>query len=574
MNALTLLFRELDATTRTLAKLAALDRYFRAAPPADAAWTLWFLLGNRLRRRVKTAILRRWAAEAANLPLWLVEECYKTVGDLAETLALLLPTVPEGCSVEVPVLHELIESRLLPLSSMDENSAGESLRETWSWMDTHQRLVWNKLITGAFRVGISKLLLVKVLAELAKVPPPVMEHRLLGSWKPTEEDYRRLLSAPAAHQVEPAQPYPFCLASPLDGTPEALGFLQDWQIEWKWDGIRAQLIRRGGQTVLWSRGEEIITAPFPEIVEAAESLPSGTVLDGQILAWCEGRPMPLSDLQRRLQRKSASAKLRRDIPCIFLAYDLLEAGGLDLREQSLRERRKRLEEILADRDQPAPWEQGELFGQAWRNVPAAMTEARLQASPVLNVESWQGLASLRETARNMGTEGLMLKLGSSTYRPGRHRGAWWKWKLDPFTSDMVLVAAQPGHGRQASLFTDYTFAIWQGSELVTVAKANSGLTDEEISAVDAFVRQNTIGKFGPVRSVKPELVFEVAFEGIALSPRHKSGVVLRFPRILRQRPDKNAAEADSVESLNGLLRLLRGCPRSGGSVTEKSAGCS
>jgi DNA ligase-1 len=590
MRAFAQLFTTLDQTTRTSEKVAALEGYFRAAPPEDAAWALWFLSGQRLKRVVKTAQLREWAAEAANLPLWMVEECYGVVGDLAETLALLLPPPTH---VDPPSLSRLVRDRLQPLAGASPGTQRALLRRTWDELDPQQRFLWHKLITGGFRVGVSRGLLVRALANVAAVEPAVMTHRLMGAWQPTAKAFDQLISGEQSANDDAARPYPFYLASPLEGGVELLGDVGDWQCEWKWDGIRAQLIRRGGECVLWSRGEEILTESFPEIAEAAITLPDGTVLDGELLAWQGDAPLPFARLQRRLHRRVATTAVRREVPVVFMAYDLLEADGCDWRSKSLNLRRAELERVvsLAKRiaaDRPALAHASELMQadlfevEPWaqatresRDGPAtlesqwpAQTEQQqrtgalqdaganahtpLRISPLLAAESWDAVRRLQEEARAAGAEGLMLKRPDSEYGTGRQRGAWWKWKVAPFTCDAVLVAAQPGHGRRATLFTDYTFAMWQGDQLVPVAKAYSGLTDDEIREVDRFVRQNTTGRFGPVRSVNPELVFELAFEGIAPSSRHKSGLALRFPRISRRRYDRKPAEADTIELLRAL----------------------
>lgn len=555
MRAFARLFAELDRTTRTTEKVAALERYFRSAPGADAAWALWFLAGRRFPRAVKTTHLRQWAAETAGLPLWLVEECYAHVGDLAETVALLLPENPHATP---PPLAELVAQRLEPLVGATEAMQRSLLHAAWAELDTPQRFLWHKLITGNFRVGVARALLVRALAGVAGVEPAVMAHRLMGEWRPTAGDFARLIAGQAAGG-ECARPYPFYLASPLEGEPGDLGEVAAWQLEWKWDGIRGQLLCRTGQVVLWSRGEELITAGFPEIAEAAGALPDGTVLDGEVLAWRGDGPLPFAQLQRRLTRREPSGALRRDVPVVFVAYDLLEVDGRDIRDWPLERRRHALEQVLAqarprllesravaDRDR---WVQAELFPTPALTLPPIA----LRVSPVLPVRSWNEAAALRQQARAAGAEGLMLKRRDAVYGTGRQRGAWWKWKVDPFTCDAVLVAAQPGHGRRATLFTDYTFAVWQGPELVPVAKAYSGLTDAEIDAVDAFVRANTTARYGPVRAVRAALVFELAFDGIARSPRHQARLALRFPRIARWRRDKAPAEADSIESLERLV---------------------
>ena len=526
MRRFTDLFLELDGTTRTSRKLAALERYFDTAHPADASWAVYVLSGGRLKRLVKTSQLREWTADRASLPMWLVEECYDAVGDLAETLALLLPEPGSVCDWR---LSELVSRRLEPLAGADEDASRALLLQTWDELDGAQRLVWNKLITGGFRVGVSRGLVVRALARVAGIEPAQVAHRLAGDWRPSADAYRALLDPELAPQ-EPGRPYPFFLASPLDGDPEGLGPRVDWLVEWKWDGIRAELIARRGSVLLWSRGEELITDRFPEIRDAAASLPDGTVIDGEIIGWRDGGPLPFGQLQRRIGRKRVGATLLREVPCLLMCYDLLEHAGNDWRGRPLAERRSALHDVLGAASSPC-----------------------LQLSPEVGADSWDELATLRSDARSRGVEGLMLKRRSSPYRTGRPRGDWWKWKVDPFTLDVVMIYAQQGHGRRASLYTDYTLAVRDGDDLVPIAKAYSGLTDAEIDEVDRFVRRNIVERFGPVRSVRPELVFEIAFEGIRRSPRHRSGVALRFPRIARWRRDKPVSEIDTLESVQRLL---------------------
>ena len=530
MRRFSRLYAAIDATTKTSVKTAALEAYFREAPPADAAWALYFLAGGRLKRLVNTRQLREWAGELSATPSWLVDECYDAVGDLAETVALLL----DGLDGDRRIwsLHELVEKRLQPLADADEATRRRLLETTWRELDGDERFVWNKLITGAFRVGVGRGLVVRALARVAGLEPSQIAHRLAGDWTPSAAAFRRLLD-PEVEPDEPGRPYPFFLASSLDGEPSELGSVQDWAAEWKWDGIRAQLIRRRGTTLIWSRGEELVTDRFPEVREAAGALPDGTVLDGELLAWSGDAPRPFADLQRRLGRKKVGRTLLERVPVVFMAYDLLEVDGHDLRRRPLDERRHAMEDVVSAADTP-----------------------RLRVSPRIRADSWTDLAGLRGTARDCGVEGLMLKRTSSPYRAGRPRGDWWKWKVDPLSVDAVMVYAQRGHGRRASLYTDFTFAVWDGDELVPVAKAYSGLTDAEIREVDRWVRRHIVERFGPVRRVEPELVFELAFEGIRRSPRHKAGLALRFPRIARWRRDKRAGEADTLGSLHGLMAAL------------------
>jgi len=527
MQQFAALFDAIDASTATSAKVAALVAYFRVAPAHDAAWAVAFLIGRRPKRLVKSGDLRRWAAEAADVPEWLFEECYAQAGDLAETISLLVPEQP---SVNTDSFADWVTGRLLPLAKMPPDTQRAALHEAWSALHGSARFVFNKLITGSFRVGVSDGLVVRALAAVSGINAETIAHRLMGQWEPSATWYTQLISVETT-DADWSRPYPFFLAHPLDQPPEALGEVRDWQIEWKWDGIRAQLVRRRGRTFLWSRGEELLAGRFPEIETAAEWLPDGTVLDAELLAWRDGRPMPFSELQRRINRKTIGKALMAQVPVQLVVYDCLEHHAQDIRAQPMAVRRTSAEQIV-------------------QALPAG---APIGLSPILAPDSWDAAAAARSASRDMRAEGLMLKRASSPYGVGRKGGDWLKWKVAPLTIDAVLVYAQAGHGRRAGLFTDYTFAVWDGDNLVPFAKAYSGLTDAEIRTVDTFIKRNTLEKFGPVRTVKPELVFELAFEGIQLSSRHKSGIAVRFPRIARWRTDKPAREADTLASVRALL---------------------
>ncbi|HEX5130690.1 MAG TPA: ATP-dependent DNA ligase [Usitatibacter sp.] len=529
MKTFAALYTAIDSTTSTKAKTDAMAEYFAAAQPRDAAWAMYFLTGHKPRQAVPTKRLHLWSAEAAGLPLWLFEESYDAVGDLAETIALVLP--PPATGAPDLRLHAWIEDRILPLRNLPEAEQRERLMGYWAVLTREERFVFNKLITGALRVGVSELLVTRALAAVSGVDAKVISHRLMGDWSPTEEMWHRVVT-PGENAVDRAHPYPFFLAHPLDVEPQALGNREDWLAEWKWDGIRAQLIRRGDTIALWSRGDESIAGQFPEIVADAPRLPD-CVIDGEILAWMDGRVMPFAALQKRLGRKNPGKKVMAESPVIFLAFDLLELGGEDWRERPLVERRAKLHEIV-------------------HSIPGG---SRFDTSGQVRAPSWETLAIARSKSREEGTEGLMLKRRDSPYGVGRPKGTWWKWKVEPYTLDAVLIYAQQGSGKRASLFTDYTFGLWKGEELVPFAKAYSGLTDEEIRQVDAFIRKNTLERFGPVRTVKPELVFELGFEGIQRSARHKSGIAVRFPRMLRMRTDKPAREANTVDDALGLAGL-------------------
>lgn len=539
MHGFAALYEQLDATRSTRAKVDLLAGYFGSAPAADAAWALHFLAGQRLKRLIAPTLLRRWVSEATGLAPVVVEECYAHVGDLAETIALLLDHADRPVARSTRGLAEWVQW-LESLRGAPADAQRAELLAVWPTLARAECFLLNKLLTGALRVGVSRGLVLRALAQHSGLPLALLAQRLMGPWSATVGDYQALL-APGGDSPAPSQPYPFCLASPLDKPPESgeIGPASDYLAEWKWDGIRGQLIRRAQSHWLWSRGEELLNGRFPEIEDAARALPEGTVIDGEILVQQGDQVLPFAVLQQRIQRQRLSRRLLAEAPVVFRAYDLLEADGDDWRERPLQARRARLHALLTAAQQPA-----------------------LQLSTALPASDWPALAALRATARERGVEGLMLKRADAPYLAGRRRGAWWKWKLDPLSVDTVLVYAQAGHGRRANLYTDYTLAVWSRSadgerQLVPVAKAYSGLNDAELTAMDRWIRTHTTEKFGPVRQVIASAdegqVFEIAFEGIQASPRHKAGLALRFPRIARWRRDKPAREADTLESLRSLL---------------------
>ncbi len=484
------------------------------------------------------------AAEVSATPMWLMDECYEAVGDLAETVAHVLP--PATRPSDAP-LRQWVEERLLPLGVALDEARAESLKRAWDELDGTARLVWNKLITGEFRIGASARSVTRALAAMSGLDAAVIAHRLAGTWRPSAESYRALIS-PEGEQGEASRPYPLFLAYAFEGDPATLGDIRDWQVEWKWDGIRGQLIRRGAQVYLWSRGDDLINETFPELVEAGASLPAGTVLDGEIVVWENGRAAPFNTLQQRIGRKTPGKTLIDKAPATLIAYDVLELHGEDMRGKPLTERRAALEALLED----APLRTfGDVGEHGARGTLKASSCIRL--SPLVEASDWNVLAERRADARELGVEGVMLKRRDAPYGVGRVRGPWWKWKIEPYTVDAVLMYAQRGHGRRASLYTDYTFGVWDQGALVPFAKAYSGLSDTEIRKVDAYVREHTLEKFGPVRVVSPDIVCELAFEGIQRSTRHKSGIAVRFPRIARLRPDKKPAEADSLDTIRALL---------------------
>lgn len=525
MKRFTQLITSLDQTTKTLDKIKALVAYFESAPDQDKLWAIAILSHRRPRRTVNASLLATWASELAQLPGWLFEESYHVVGDLAETITLVLPPPAEYSDHSLTYWIDFIRN-LEPLAIEDKR---QQIISAWMKLATAERFAFNKLITGSFRIGVSQSLMVKALAKHASVKENVVAHRLMGNWSPAENTYTELVLAEETTDL--SRPYPFYLAYALEEDVESLGQPEEWQAEWKWDGIRGQLIVRERNLFVWSRGEELVTDKYPEYREFIDLLPDGIVLDGEILPYRGGQPLSFNVLQTRIGRKNVGAKLLKDAPVAFMAYDLLEFNGMDIRDLSLEERRMTLAGICEHK------------------------HPSLVLSPLVNFSTWQELRDERSRARELLSEGIMLKRKSSVYRDGRRRGDWWKWKVDPRTVDAVMIYAMSGHGRRANLYTDYTFAVWHEGQLVPFTKAYSGLTDEEIREVDRWIRQNTLEKFGPVRSVTPALVFEIAFEGIARSTRHKSGIALRFPRIARWRKDKPAEEANT---LNDLITMLDG----------------
>ncbi len=525
MENFAVLIQELETSNKTNDKIDAIVRYLEVASDKDKVWLIALFTGRRPKRPVKTSLMRAWALEITGLPEWLFLESYSSVGDLGETLSLILPKPTHSIRKSI---HTWI-TELIALQEASEEQKKEYVLKAWSGLDFTERFIFNKLIGGGFRIGVSHKLLVNALAKYTETSPTKIMHNIMGNWHPSDISFGELVGEDSEGDF--SKPYPFCLAYPIDKTPDELGPVEDWQAEWKWDGIRGQLIKRNGEIFIWSRGEELVTQQFPEITVMAEKLPDGIVLDGEILAVKYSQVLPFNHLQKRLNRKTLTKKMLEDVPVGFYAYDLLEYGGKDYREHALAQRRKLLEEI----------------------VDALIGNISIFLSPVVRFDSWDDLTDMRSYSREMNSEGIMLKHVSSPYHTGRKKGDWWKWKVEPYSIDAVLIYAQKGSGRRSYYYTDYTFAVRDGEKLVTIAKAYSGLTDQEIKEVDKFVKNNSIEKFGPVRTVKPELVFEIGFEGIAESNRHKAGIAVRFPRILRWRHDKKVEDVTTIEEMRAML---------------------
>lgn len=524
------LFEELDSSTGTNDKVNSLVEFFKHNPSGDSVYIVSFLMGRKPKQIIKTAFLKEWSAELAKIPEWLFKESYDNVGDLAEMISLIVPQKKSEVENEYPVsLKEWIENIILPLKKKPEAEQKKIVQDIWSYLSREEKFVFNKIITGSFRVGVSAKIVIKALALFSGIGDADITHRLMGDWSADEKFFEYLIS----HDVQDthhSKPYPFFLAYQLDKSLEELGPSEEWFAEWKWDGIRAQIIKRNNEIFIWSRGEELITERFPELESEATLLDNGTVIDGEILAWQNDMPLPFGELQKRIGRKNLTKKILDEVPVAFQAFDIIEYEESDIRTTSYLERKKILKKVL-----------GKKF-------------KRIKLGEKISISSWEELSKLRDESRERNVEGFILKHKDSEYLTGRRRGGWWKWKVDPYTIDAVLIYAQRGHGRRASLYTDYTFGVWNEGKLISFAKAYSGLTDEEIRKVDDFVRKNTKEKFGPVRTVNPVLVFELSFEGIQLSSRHKSGIAVRFPRISKWRTDKKPEDADSLDSIKALLK--------------------
>jgi len=520
------LINAIEITNKTNAKIQALVDYLQKASEKDKLWLISIFTGKRPPRPVKSTLMKQWCQDVINLPEWLFLESYSTVGDLGETLALLLPEPTHKIEKSLTAWMEDV----IALKAKSEEEKKAYVLHAWSGLQMQERLIFNKLIGGSFRIGVSKKTLVNALAKLSGIDANQLMHSIIGNWDINTISFENLLQGEHIN-YDNSKPYPFCLAYTLEKELDDLGRPDEWQVEYKWDGIRGQVVKRNGEIYIWSRGEELVTSQFPEIESIMQQFEADFVMDGEILALKDNSVLLFNDLQKRLNRKNISKKLLEDVPIGFYAYDLLEYNGEDLRTSPLEKRRNYLEKIFSSIELPA----------------------HLKLSQIIEFDDWEALRPVREEARAINSEGLMLKQKKSPYHVGRKKGDWWKWKVDPLTIDVVMIYAQKGSGRRSSKYTDYTFAVKKDDGLVTVAKAYSGLTDKEITEVSKWVNKNAIEKFGPVRTVKAELVFEIAFEGIALSNRHKSGVALRFPRIKRWRRDKTVDDIDTIASVKDLI---------------------
>lgn len=526
MRAFAQLFSHLELSNKTGVKVAALTDFLRTSSLEDKTWLVALFTGKRPKRPVTSTLMKMWTLEETGIPEWLFVECYSNTGDLSETISLLLPK-PTKQKVDKP-LH-IWMNEIIALGKYTQEEKRAYVVSAWKELSQQERFIFNKLVGGSFRVGVSTQLLVRALSAYSDLETSYITQRIIGQWNPQENNLDDLLFSENI-ELNLSKPYPFALAYPIENTPNNLGHPNEWQAEYKWDGIRGQIIKRKSEIFIWSRGEDLVTEAFPDLASRVKEFTEDNfVLDGEILPYNDGQILPFSELQKRLNRKIISPKLQKEIPLAFYAYDLLEYQDKDIRHLPLSERR----ELLFSLIQSAP-------------------EGIFPSSDI-DFSSWESLEKLQEKSRNLNAEGVMLKRKNGNYPVGRKKGFWWKWKVQPFTLDAVLIYAQKGSGRRSAHYTDYTFAIRKGEELVTIAKAYSGLTDKEIQEISRWVKRNSIEKFGPVRTVKAELIFEIGFEGISESKRHKSGFALRFPRILRWRKDKTIDEIDNIETLQSLL---------------------
>ena len=519
------LINTLDSTNKTSLKQEAIAVFLETAPDADKLWFLALFTGKKPKRNINSTLMKQWAMEISGIPEWLFLESYASVGDLGETISLILPPPEEKIEYS---LSEWME-KIIRLNAYSEGEKKEFVSAAWRGLDYIERFIFNKLLGGSFRIGVSSKTLINSLAKYYQLDPSAVTHSIMGDWNPAEAEFDKLIHG-GYTDTNLSKPYPFCLAYALEKNLDELGETEDWMVEYKWDGIRGQFIKRNEEVFIWSRGEELVTPQFPEVHDELMKWSGNFVIDGEILAYKDGNILNFNELQKRLNRKTLTKKMLEEIPVAVFAYDLLEWEGDDYRGKTMKERRLKLEELLE-----------------------TQVSDRILLSEKINFNDWHQLPELRENAREINSEGLMLKHKNSPYHTGRKKGDWWKWKIAPLTIDAVLIYAQKGSGRRSAYYTDYTFAVKKEGELVTIAKAYSGLTDKEIQEVSRFISKNVVEKFGPVRTVKPELVFEIAFEGIGYSNRHKSGVALRFPRILRWRRDKKADEIDDIEDIKKLI---------------------
>jgi len=534
LNKFSKLFEDLDSNNSSNKKVNSLTKYFKLNNNLNNILTIYLLIGKKNKRFISGKSLREYYANIYKIPKWLIDECYSKVGDSAEVIALLLQDKILEKNIKDDIsLNELINEILPKLKKLDENKKKLYIKSLWEKISKDNQLIFNKILTGTFRIGVSKGLVVKAISNMTGVDESIILHRLMGELEPIEETYMFLINQKLEQKELDYKPYPFQLANTFDERIKETISVDKYQFESKWDGIRSQIIKRSNNISIWTRGEELVNKTFPELIKIISHFKNDFVLDGEILIWDENknRPKNFSLLQKRLGRKSPSLKIQKDLPVVFMAYDILEINGKDIRSKILSERRNILEKSFSNLIS----EDKSIIG-------------KIKITKLHQISNWIDLEEVKNSARKSNTEGLVIKDKQSEYVPGRKKGNWWKYKIDPMQLDGILIYARPGSGKRADLYTDYSFGIWEDNKLVKFANAYSGLNNEEIRELDKWIRRNTLEKFGPVRSVKPELVFEISFDNIQISKRHKSGIALRFPRITKWRRDKNIMEADNLEN--------------------------
>ena len=534
LNKFSKLFEDLDSNNSSNKKVNFLTKYFKLNNNLNNILTIYLLIGKKNKRFISGKSLREYYANIYKIPKWLIDECYSKVGDSAEVIALLLQDKILEKNIKDDIsLNELINEILPKLKKLDENKKKLYIKSLWEKISKDNQLIFNKILSGTFRIGVSKGLVVKAISNMTGVDESIILHRLMGELEPIEETYMFLINQKLEQKELDYKPYPFQLANTFDERIKETISVDKYQFEPKWDGIRSQIIKRSNNISIWTRGEELVNKTFPELIKIISHFKNDFVLDGEILIWDENknRPKNFSLLQKRLGRKSPSLKIQKDLPVVFMAYDILEINGKDIRSKILSERRNILEKSFSNLIS----EDKSIIG-------------KIKITKLHQISNWIDLEEVKNSARKSNTEGLVIKDKQSEYVPGRKKGNWWKYKIDPMQLDGILIYARPGSGKRADLYTDYSFGIWEDNKLVKFANAYSGLNNEEIRELDKWIRRNTLEKFGPVRSVKPELVFEISFDNIQISKRHKSGIALRFPRITKWRRDKNIMEADNLEN--------------------------
>ena len=534
LNKFSKLFEDLDSNNSSNKKVNSLTKYFKLNNNLNNILTIYLLIGKKNKRFISGKSLREYYANIYKIPKWLIDECYSKVGDSAEVISLLLQDKLLEKNIKDDIsLNELINEILPKLKKLDENKKKLYIKSLWEKISKDNQLIFNKILSGTFRIGVSKGLVVKAISNMTGVDESIILHRLMGELEPIEETYMFLINQKLEQKELDYKPYPFQLANTFDERIKETISVDKYQFESKWDGIRSQIIKRSNNISIWTRGEELVNKTFPELIKIISHFKNDFVLDGEILIWDENknRPKNFSLLQKRLGRKSPSLKIQKDLPVVFMAYDILEINGKDIRSKILSERRNILEKSFSNLIS----EDKSIIG-------------KIKITKLHQISNWIDLEEVKNSARKSNTEGLVIKDKQSEYVPGRKKGNWWKYKIDPMQLDGVLIYARPGSGKRADLYTDYSFGIWEDNKLVKFANAYSGLNNEEIRELDKWIRRNTLEKFGPVRSVKPELVFEISFDNIQISKRHKSGIALRFPRITKWRRDKNIMEADNLEN--------------------------